>query len=66
MFKGRAGIVRRVNVDTLYLSCIKGQQCFESIKIIALNYEIVAIVMGGGGGGGVLFFFSFLLGNGVV
>jgi hypothetical protein len=59
MFKGRASIIRWINVNTLYLSSIKGQQGFESIEVIALNYEIIAIVMGGEGGGGN--YFSLLL-----
>ena len=36
MLKGRAGVVRRVYVDTLHTSCIERQQRLEGFQVVTL------------------------------
>jgi hypothetical protein len=55
ILKGGAGIIRRVYVDTLYLSGIEGQQGLEGFKVVALDYDVSGVVGGGGGGGSGIF-----------
>jgi hypothetical protein len=40
LLKRASGIIRRVYADALHVSGIKGQQGFQSLKIIALYYQV--------------------------
>jgi hypothetical protein len=40
MFKRGTRVIRRVYVDTFYLSGIKGQQGLEGFKVVALDYDV--------------------------
>jgi hypothetical protein len=39
-----AGVVRRIDVDTLHLALIFGQQCLECLQIIPPDNHVVALL----------------------
>jgi hypothetical protein len=43
MLKCGASVIRRVYVDTLYLPGVEGQQGFEGLKVVTLDYEVSGV-----------------------
>ena len=46
VLEGTSRVVRRVNVDALHLSLVKGQKCFECNEIVSVNDEVVFGLLG--------------------
>lgn len=43
VFKRRFGVIGRIDINALHLSCVERQQGLERFKIIALNQHIARI-----------------------